>query len=303
MVTFKDCVFQDVSKLQIQYNEPIFLEVPDYNNPCSYLGGFNLDNILISYPTDFSFFRVLGWTTLAGIKDITGNFTIFESNNNPVMYSKVADTINCNYKINYFAQLPSTTVLVNTLEDHAYECNQQDGLIELTRASVNISYPLTVKYEYSGSAKAGDDIHLPVGGIVIPAFQTTITDTIRARSDNLLEEDENIDYAFLQGNLFTISGENSANIILSDCIPSAVNLASNKSVRIYPNPAKNFIRVENNLKIPISVRIYDLHGRQLLCKQIFHSDYIDISSLPQGMAVMEILTAAPLSEYRKLIIL
>lgn len=132
MVTFKDCIFQDVSKLQIQYNEPIFLEVPDYNNPCSYLGGFNFDNILISYPTDFSFFRVLGWTTLAGIKDITGNFTIFESNNNPVMYSKVADTINCNYKINYFAQLPSTTVLVNTLEDHAYECNQQDGLIELT---------------------------------------------------------------------------------------------------------------------------------------------------------------------------
>lgn len=107
---FRDCVFRDVSRQQINFNDPIFLEVPDYDNPSDYLGGYLFDEVLVSYDTDFSFFRVYGWTTLAGLKDVAGSFTVVEPNGNTPLYTDVPEFINVDFTYNNETSLPIATV-------------------------------------------------------------------------------------------------------------------------------------------------------------------------------------------------
>lgn len=237
MTTFKDCVFQNVSQLQIPYNNPIFLEVPDYDNPSDYLGGYHFENVLISYPTDFNFFRVYGWPTLAGIKDITGHFTVVEPNNNPVLYSEVQDTINCGFTFTNQISLPITTITINALSNKGIECNQQSGIFSCDRVSLDISYPLGVSYSKFGTVDWGDDVHLMTGGIVIPSGLTFKTDTILPRIDNITEVPETVDLTISSNSLYVIGSPNTLTIEIDDCFTDVVNNNTNlTTIKVYPNP-------------------------------------------------------------------
>jgi hypothetical protein len=143
-VKFKDCVFNQVSRLQIEYNEPIFLEVPSYDQPSAHLGGLTFDNVAISYPTDFAFFRVYGWSTLAGLKDVTGNFTVFGPNAKPARYERVPERLNVTNTATILPSPPPTTVNLRPLAIQALECNAQRASWSASRRSDNLTYPLGV---------------------------------------------------------------------------------------------------------------------------------------------------------------
>lgn len=288
-VTFKDCVFQNVSQLPIQYNEPIFLEVPDYSNPSSYLGGLNFDNVFVSYNTNFNFFRVFGWTTLAGIQDITGNFTVVEPNNNPVLYSNVPDTINCSFQVNNYTSLPNTTITNTIVNPDATECDQKAAVFKVLRASTNISYPLGISYTVAGSAELGNDVHLPPMGIVIPSYETERIDSIYARQDNIIESPETLIFNFQTSPFYSISGSNLAVFNVLDCFSLNINEEnSDLNWRVFPNPTSGNITIENQKNEKLVVSVYTLVGVKIFSSTIYQTEVISISNLPSNMYYLTI---------------
>ena len=289
LATFKDCVFQNVSQLQIPYNEPIFLEVPDYYNPSDYLGGLVFDNVFVSYQTDFSFFRIYGWSTLAGIKDITGSFTVVEPNNNPILYSDVNDTINCDYTFTNQTSLPISTVNLNVINNTATECSEQNASYKLERISSNICYPLGITYTNSGEVVLGDDIHLPTNGVIIPANQTTVMDSIVARQDKIIETNETIRIT-IQNSMFYNIGFNGSNVFdVVDCPILYTKISEDNKTPIYPNPMNNFITIENPKNQNLLIQLFNYAGQLVLSKRILSTENFNLVTLPKGMYYMHII--------------
>ncbi len=221
-VDFANCVFRDVSRLQIQYNEPIFLEVPDYENPSDALGGYTFNDVFISYDTDFDFFRVFGWSTLEGISDISGNFTVLEPFDNGIFYSNVADTSDVDFTFDSYTSLPTTGLSANILSNMAVECSGDLAEYNLSRSSEKIDYPLGVSISTSGTASLGDDIHLLAGGLVIPANSLITSRSIAARQDGIVESTENIELLFSINSIDPSEVDSSIELDVVDCNSSEV---------------------------------------------------------------------------------
>jgi len=74
-------------------------------------------------------------------------------------------------------------------------------------------------------------------------------------------------------------------------LPNSVNEVENSNVlRVYPNPASEFITLLYNGKqnSNISLQIADLTGR-LVSDQILYSNKVDISSIPEGIYLLSLL--------------
>lgn len=281
-VKFKDCAFQNVSQLQIQYNEPIFLEVPSYSSPSGYLGGLEFDNVLLSYNTNFNFFRVFGSSTLAGIKDITGTFTIVEPNNHTPLYNNVADTVNVTYTYSNQTLLPATTVGISVLQQNAIECNQTPAIQSFTRNSVNISYPLGVAYTNSGTCIMGDDVHYLTGGIVLPASLNQVSDSIWARDDKVTEPGDTLNTSLAARSGYVLGNNNNGNVQISDC-NTVIVVDSNNSTKpfiMYPNPTKGLVFIKSNSTAE-KIEVYNVTGQ--LCLQETNSKSLNVSHLANGI--------------------
>lgn len=287
-VKFKDCAFQNVSQQQIQYNEPIFLEVPSYTNQSGFLGGLEFDNVLISYNTNFSFFRVFGWGTLQGIKDITGNFTIVEPNNNPVLYTIVPQIINCNYTFTNQTLLPNTSVFLTPIENTAIECNGQNAVFEVERTSSSVSYPLGINYANSGTVSLGNDSHLLTNGLVIPANQNLKTISISARDDNKTELDETLNFTFQNNALYSVNGGNLVALNISDCNLLNITDSEKDVFNMYPNPTSDFITIENPNNEVLQIKLFSLLGQELISKSITKTEAIETKYLLPGSYIVTI---------------
>jgi hypothetical protein len=288
--TFKNCAFNNVSGLQSMYNNPIFLEVPDYSAPSDYIGGLRFENVFISYVTNLNFFRVFGWSTLAGIKDITGNFTVVEPNNNPVLYSNVADTVDVNFTFTNQTSLPATTVQVTNFALNAFECNQAPAINEFTRTSSNTNYSLGIVYGNSGTATLGDDFHYPVGALVFPPTITQIKDSVFARNDKINEPTETFNTAILPRSLYALGGNTTASNQLFDCVAlNVANITSNDAIAAYPNPAKDmvYIKTLNNV-IPERIEVYTIAGER--CLLVYKSLFFNTSKLANGSYVIKVFS-------------
>ncbi len=214
--TFRDCVFQDVSRLAIQYNEPIFMEVPDYDNPSDYLGGYLFDNVLVSYATDFAFFRVFGWSTLAGIKDIAGNFTVVEPNDNGVAYSDVPEEVDVTYTFTNQSSLPATTVDWSATATGVTECAGPTVGLSASRSGTDLSYPLGIRYDTSGTANYADDLTLLTTGLIIPGGSAIAATTLTARPDGIVEAPETAVLELLNGPFYATTAA-PITIMIEDC--------------------------------------------------------------------------------------
>jgi hypothetical protein len=288
LVNFKDCAFQNVSQQQIQYNEPIFLEVPSYTNPSGYLGGLEFENVLISYSTNFSFFRVFGWGTLQGIKDINGNFTIVEPNNNPVLYTTVPSIINCNYTFSNQTSLPSATVSLGTIENTAVECSGQNAVFKVKRTSNDISYPLGVNYQNNGTVFLGSDTHNQNNGFIIPADTIQSTKYILARQDGVVEPNEILNFSFQNNPLYSVSGNNLMTLNIVDCASLAISNSVKDSFKIYPNPTSDFITIENPNNQDLQIQFFNMIGQALIIKNISKTENILITELLPGSYIVHI---------------
>lgn len=187
---FKNCIFNNVSRLQKEYNEPIFLEVPDYDNASPFLGGIELEDVYISYPTDFPFLRVFGWNTLEGIKNITGDLTIVATSVIDTRLENVAQQINFDLRYKKFASLPKINCNFKSIGGIVEECKNEET-ISFKLDNV-VEYPVLMNVSASGTAKQGLDYNLLTQALIFEANQTESSFVIKAREDRTLEQKEEI---------------------------------------------------------------------------------------------------------------
>ncbi len=67
-------------------------------------------------------------------------------------------------------------------------------------------------------------------------------------------------------------------------------LKSEYYIHVFPNPAKSFINVETNSPESQLVEIYDLSGKLLMSSSFNHHSKIDISVLPSGTYIYQVLS-------------
>lgn len=291
-VTFKDCVFKDICQTQVDYNNPIFLEVPDYTNASPALGGFTFDNMLITYKTNYPFFRVYGWSTLKGLADIDGKFTIVEPYGNGVLYQKVPDTTNVTFTYSTQQTLPSCQVNLSTINYQALECSGAPATFTTSRQSSDVSYPLPVKINISSTATLGDDIHLMTGAVIIPANKISATDSVIARNDNIQEATEEIHISLTQINMYDIGPRNNVNLEIINCpVFSAIDNILSYNTSVFPNPTTDKITIITDKSFNITtVKILDMTGQTIIEQKKPKSNYLifNLSGQANGIYIIEI---------------
>ncbi len=292
-LTFKDCAFQNVSKLQLQYNEPIALEVADYFNPSPTLGGIHFDNVFLQYDTDYSFFRVFSASTLAGIENITGHLTIVEPNGNSPILGGSGTQSNINFTYSNQTSLPQTFINIDLVETNAIECTQQVAEIIFMRNSNDISYPLGISYRLDGTASQGNDYHLQPLGIVIPSNSTNSLQYYFGRDDGLTEADETIEISINNSDLYSFNNT-PAFLSILDCNPSSVqdDRIIPQMINVYPNPTSEILFINISSGHIVSVfEIFDMYGRRIVNKtNTQYSSLIatDVSQLMSGIYVIRL---------------
>jgi hypothetical protein len=77
---------------------------------------------------------------------------------------------------------------------------------------------------------------------------------------------------------------------LGTASPTAVPLTTQSELRFYPNPAADFLHIENSTGESLSAEIYDLQGRRLLSFVFLSGDrpQVDISGLEKGLYAIRI---------------
>jgi len=71
---------------------------------------------------------------------------------------------------------------------------------------------------------------------------------------------------------------------------SAINGADQQHIRIYPNPVKNKLTIENGGGIIKNVQIFDISGRKIANGKLSDDKSIDVSFLSDGMYILKIET-------------
>lgn len=72
---------------------------------------------------------------------------------------------------------------------------------------------------------------------------------------------------------------------------SSISTFEKQEIRIYPNPARHFFTIEQKSNSGFSFDLYSISGRKLISESIkFNSTKIDISSLPDGIYLIQIRT-------------
>jgi hypothetical protein len=285
---FKDCVFKDVSMSQSSlYNNPIFLEVPDYDNPSASLGGINFEDVFLSYSTNYSMFRVYGWSTLEGIKNIKGNLTVLAPQGNPPLYENVQDTTNVTLSYSLLNALPPTSINWQMAAAIAYECTQQMASFQTIRSSSQLNYPLLVRYTTSGIAKQGDDIHLPTSAVVIEANKTIGYGNIIARNDAKIEGNESVLIAPLPSAIYSNNSTNVLEASVLDCLQSKIEEQNElKSFEIMPNPVSDFFEIKTDITWKIAV-LYNEIGQKV--KEFSPLEKMSLYGLESGIYFLEVL--------------
>ncbi len=303
-ITFRDCFFQHVSQLDDQFNEPIFLEVPDYSNPSQALGGLHFDRVLVHYSNNFAFFRVFGAPTLAGLEGVTGHFTVVEPFGNAPQYSEVPTFENVDFTYTNQTELPFTALSSEVLAPTAIECNGQQGVIKVTRASDQTDHPLGAAYTASGSATPGDDVHLLPGAIVIAADSSSAHVQLAARDDGVEEPTESVVLEFAESALFSVQSGSMAQILVEDCILLSIpDRVKPPQHTLFPNPTHGCFDILHHngaqkMWRTSTVVIYGIHGHKLAEG---NSQQLCVSDLPPGAYLVEITGVDGSKERHRLI--
>jgi hypothetical protein len=284
---FKDCVFKDVSLSQnTPYNEPIFMEVPDYDNPSATLGGIDFDHVLLTYPSNFPFFRIYGWSSLAGVENITGNITVLAPQGVAPLYENISTPINVAMTYDLVNTLPQSNLFWSINAPNAYECTQQAADFKVQRTSTQTNYPLSVHYQTNGTALLGDDVHLPTNTLVIPANQFSASENIIARQDGILEPLESYQVFPQNSALYSNNSTNLLDLSVFDCLGSG--LVEQGMVALFsvsPNPVVDIFEIKSDLPWK-KVNLYNELGVKM--ETFLDNEMKSIQHLPDGVYFLEI---------------
>lgn len=74
---------------------------------------------------------------------------------------------------------------------------------------------------------------------------------------------------------------------LTESISDKASL-SYTTMKLYPNPANEYIQIANLSESSVTVSIYNIMGKLLLKKQYSADEMLDVSSLPSGLYIIKI---------------
>ena len=72
-------------------------------------------------------------------------------------------------------------------------------------------------------------------------------------------------------------------------LATLVNKTSEGNLRVYPNPAKEFVVFDNfNISESATIELFDIQGRKIMDKQLYGNDQISVKDLAKGMYVYKL---------------
>lgn len=257
-LNFTNCVFKDVSNDPINLNNPIFLEVTDYDNPVPRFGGLSFTDCAIIYDENIPFLNVVeNIPTSDGLGDITGNFFIINPNDAGFSLGSNPDNVNISYE--YFESFPVSEINLSTTQLNYLEADKYIEF-EITRNG-NLETPIAVEFEYNGSAEYGIDYDRANGFSIIPSNSSFANDTIEIIQDINDEPVENLDMSIIQNDCINLGQVNELEFLINDILTSThdeVGLEYH-DLKIYPNPVNDIIHIQVNAS-KYDVKFLDING-------------------------------------------
>jgi uncharacterized protein YjbI with pentapeptide repeats len=266
MVNFNNCNFTNVSQVQAQYNNPIWIEVCDYSNPNGYFGGLTLNNTCIEFPTNLAWLWANGWATSPGLGEVTTNVGVINPYQLTPVYSNVGTQQNVTVNwVQGCAALP--VEYLSTLEGRAIQYG-----IELRWTTATERFSDRFEVERSNDGLAFEAIS-----------------SVRAKGHS----NQAINYRFLDEkpqsgrNYYRIrqvdqDGKASASDIVSVDWPA-------NSFQVYPNPVADHFNVQGNTQWE---KIIVRNAQGQIVRTFINSDNTTLINLASGVYTMEIFERA-----------
>jgi len=113
----------------------------------------------------------------------------------------------------------------------------------------------------------------------------------------LLVADENTGNKRAATITVTSSFANSQTISVSQLAKGVTDIEAtqNEKIRLCPNPTKDAFSVSGIIGVAI-LKLLDINGRLLLSKQVANNESVSVSSLPQGMYIVKLITTEGITE-------
>ncbi len=236
---FEDCVFKSVSRDTIAFNNPIFLEVTDYNNPVPRFGGVSFTDCAIVYDQDIPFLSLYeNLATSPGLGNVNGNF--FVVNPHPVTFESGANPNNVNVSFQSFTQAPPSIASLSAGVT-AYVEGPAPLRYTVDRTG-NGTLPMAIEVDYDGTADPGDDYALPVGFVLFPHQVTSVTDSLAIREDQRTEPLETVRVHLEGSPCLTAGADSSVGLTIGDVVTGMLAPKVGE-MQIYPNPSRGEVGI------------------------------------------------------------
>ena len=280
-MNFTNCVFKNISNDPIDLNNPIFLEVTDYENPVPRFGGLNFFNCAIIYDENIPFFNLIGNpATSPGLGNITGNFYVFNPNDAGFNVGTNPNNVNITYE--YFSTFPTTEINLSATQ---LDYLEQDQFIqfEIQRAD-QLDIPLAVEFDYSGTAQYGMDYNRARGFKIIPPNSLSIIDTLEIVQDIENEDTEILELSLVGNDCVEVGNDSllifSINEIITSTSPEQE--LEDLNFKVFPNPTKEMVQIES-LVSNFEVEIFNVKGQVIkIFKNQNSTLNIDLNQFPSG---------------------
>ena len=286
-LNFEGCVFKDVSNNPIQFNNPIFIEVTDYDNQVPRFGGLNFTDCVIIYDENIPFFDLFENTpTSDGLGDVTGNFYIINPNDAGFNTGINPEGVDITYQ-----HLPSISQSELSLSVSKFDFLEDDGKIEFQVSNSDVQpYPIAATIDYGGDATYGLDYERGSGFVIFDPGAIEVMDTLSIIEDSVEEETESLTIMGIDDDCVRFTQDRILELSISDMVNGCtfdIELFE-LDILLQPNRASNELRISGELERYI-IEIIDADNEvheTITSTGISH--IINLSSLPPGSFFLNI---------------
>lgn len=276
---FENCVFKGISNDPTPFNNPVFFEVSDYENPVPRFGGATFTDCTIIYTQDIPFLSVIGNpSTSSGLGNVTGNFFIIHPNAVGFELGESPENVDITFEL--YEQAPDHLIDISTTVTQVAE-PEIWAPFTIQRTTTE-AIPLAVTLEWEGMATYGKDYYRHPGFVIFTKDQMTFTDSIQVIQDQLEEGEESLQVKIQESDCFDINNSDEVEIIISDDILSSYSQRQTiaSEIQLFPNPATNYFQIRTALPFQ-RVELRSSTGQ--LLKTFDAQETINIHQLTSGL--------------------
>jgi len=283
-LSFSDIIIRNVGTNGGNYDMPIFIQKQfDYTGLP--IGNLTFDNVYIDDHLFARDFLVIShWGEFTQVENVIGNFSVY--NPKDVSYFIEPPLANVNITTQSIASLPLADISISTNDDTAYETGiDTTTTFTINRNATDISFPLGVYFELTGTAVNRLDYHYFPKALIIPANSSDTIYSILAIKDELVEAVENINLTIQLDTHYSISN-GSTQLFVGDMI-LGINESESILFSIYPNPVKNYITIQSEPNEFNNIKVFNILG-QLIETFNPENNRIDVSFLNSGVYFLQL---------------